>query len=194
MSRYLKFYHNLWTRTVLQQKHMKWFVWKLPCVGLWPPQLWLVQMSGWWQRCASSPHPAHCRCRPRPRLQCHPGRKSAGCPCWGSQQTRRTDAPRPGSPGHSLLPPARRDTWWILGVQAGRMDRRIAQEQERRKKDKQSRAVEHYWQEVGRHKVSILWAHAQVATMNATGRWRSTLSTTYYWDLIIETNGWMDES
>lgn len=35
------------------------------------------------------------------------------------------------------------------------MDRRIAQEQERRKKerkkDKQSRAVEHYWQEAGRH-------------------------------------------
>lgn len=39
------------------------------------------------------------------------------------------------------------------------MDRRIAQEQERRKKDKQSRAVEHYWQEVGRHKVSMLRAH-----------------------------------
>lgn len=91
-----------------------------------PPQLWQVQMSDWWQRCVLSPHRAHCRCKLRPRLPCRPGRRSAGCPCWGSLQTwrtERTDAPRLGSPDQSLLPPAKRDTWWILGVQEGRMDR-----------------------------------------------------------------------
>ncbi len=142
------------------------------CVGVcmfWlsPPRLWRVQTSGWWRRCASCPHRAHYQCRPHPHRRCHPGRRSVGCPCWGSRRTGRTDAPRFGSPGHSLLPPAKRDTWWILGVQAGRMDRRIAREQERRKKDKQSRTVEHYWQETGRHTENMPGVHTHVAAESA---------------------------
>lgn len=55
------------------------------------------------------------------------------------------------------------------------MDRRIAQEQERRKKDKQSRAVEHYWQEVGRHS-----DHTQMAAKTLAGTQRASYSTTNY--------------
>lgn len=55
------------------------------------------------------------------------------------------------------------------------MDRRIAQEQERRKKDKQSRAVENYWQEVGRHS-----EHTQMAAKTLAGRQRASYSSTNY--------------
>lgn len=134
-------------------------------------------MSGLWRRCGACPHLAHCLCRSHLRRQCHPGRRSAGCPCWGSRQTwrtGRTDALRPGSPDHSLFSPARRDTWWILGVQEGRTDRRIAREQERRKKNKQSRAVEHYWQEVKDIQWSCSKCTLRVAAMQVTDRIRTT--------------------
>lgn len=40
----------------------------------------------------------------------------------------------------------------------GRKDGQTDSTRTRERKDKQSRAVEHYWQEVGRHKVSMLRA------------------------------------
>lgn len=128
------------TSLLLKELYMllMYFISNKACVRVWlsPPQLRQVLRSGWSQKCGSSQRQVRCQCRPPSRRRCRPGRRSAGCPCWGSRRTwrtGRTDAPRPGSPDHSLLPPARRDTWWILGVQEGRMDRRIVQEQERKK-------------------------------------------------------------
>lgn len=58
------------------------------------------------------------------------------------------------------------------GRKDGQTDSTRTREKKERKKDKQSRAVEHYWQEVGRHS-----EHTLMAAKALAGRQRASYST-----------------